>query len=145
MPEVMKSIDIRRERQDVWDFLIDPQNSVLWQSNLHEFVMLSDGPARKGSTYRGTTKVAGRKVDWEAELIEFTMPESLVWRSTDSPMEWELEYDLFEGDGFTTMRYHITVPGFGGFFGKIGDAIVTRMYERDVASNLEHLKELLEA
>ena len=33
----------------------------------------------------------------------------------------------------------------GGFFGKLGDAVVVKMYERDVHGNLEKAKLLLES
>jgi hypothetical protein len=32
----------------------------------------------------------------------------------------------------------------GGFFGKLADPLVTRMYAKDVKSNLEKLKDLVE-
>lgn len=35
--------------------------------------------------------------------------------------------------------------GFGGFFGKLTESVVVSLYSRDLRSNLERLKSLMEA
>ncbi len=43
------------------------------------------------------------------------------------------------------VTYRVDVPNIGGFFGKLADPVVTRMYARDVRTSLENLKEVLES
>ena len=43
------------------------------------------------------------------------------------------------------MTWHQESETYGGFFGKLADPLVTRMYAKDVRSNLEKMKELVEA
>lgn len=145
MPVVTESIYIARPPQAVHEFMIDPENATLWQSNLIEYEQLTEGPVGKGTKNRGITRVAGKKVEWETEIAEYEAGASALIRSTKAPMEFTIHQSYqATGDG-TTMTWHQEVGSLGGFFGKLGDALVTRMYHRDVKSNLEKLKELLEA
>lgn len=60
-------------------------------------------------------------------------------------MEWTLETRFEDaGEGRTRVTFHQEIGELGGFFGKLGDNLVTRMYQRDVRSNLDEAKELLE-
>jgi hypothetical protein len=49
------------------------------------------------------------------------------------------------GPSRTKVTIHQVTEEMGGFFGKIGDAMAVKLYERDVRSNLENLKLLMEA
>ena len=73
---------------------------------------------------------------------------AVTYESVESPMAFSYSYSYrfadAEGSG-TTVMFHQDVPTIGGFFGKLTDPIVTRMYSRNVATNLANLKELLEA
>jgi hypothetical protein len=60
-------------------------------------------------------------------------------------MDFELEYVITPVDDGTEMTYHMTVKEFAGFFGKLADPLVVRLYRKDVRSNLGKLKDLLEA
>lgn len=60
-------------------------------------------------------------------------------------MEFTIEYIIEPVDNGTNMTFHQTAGELGGFFGKLADPLVVRLYQRDVWSNLEKLKELLES
>ena len=45
----------------------------------------------------------------------------------------------------TRVTMHQDMDPFAGFFGKLADPLVTRMYSRDVKGNLEKLKDILES
>jgi carbon monoxide dehydrogenase subunit G len=144
MHEVIESIYIKRSPEDVHAFLMDSDNVTLWQSNVVDYELLDD-EYRKGSKFRGTNKVAGRKLDWEMEVAEHEFGAHALMRSTKAPMDFTLEYTFIPVDDGTRMTYHMVAESLGGFFGKLADPLVTRMYQKDVRSNLEVLKELLEA
>jgi hypothetical protein len=50
-----------------------------------------------------------------------------------------------EPDGSGTEVTSFLESEAGGFFGKIGDAMASKMYSRQMRSDLENLKELLES
>jgi hypothetical protein len=49
------------------------------------------------------------------------------------------------GSDASRVTFRLDVPEIGGFFGKLADPVVTRMYARDVRASLGNLKEILES
>lgn len=145
MPVVEETILIKRSRDDVFAFASDPANVPLYSSNLVEFEKTSDGPVGKGTTYRGVTKVVGKSINWTSQVADFDQGRLWVNRSIESPMAWEIRVTYEDDAGDTLVHWRQETDAFGGFFGKMADPLVTRMYAKDVKSNLEKLKELLEA
>lgn len=147
MPTIDDSIVIDRPRQDVYDFMSEPSNVPVYSTNVVEYEQVSPGQREKGTRDRGAVKVAGRKFDFTQEIVEHVPGERLVFRSLEAPMNmsWTLDWKLEdEGEGRTRVRFHQEAT-LGGFFGKLGDSLVTKLYSRDVRGNLENLKALLEA
>lgn len=145
MPVVEETILIKRPRDEVFAFATDPSNVTLYSSNLVEFEKTSEGPVGTGTTYRGVAKVAGKSLRWTSEVAEFEPGRRFVNRSVESPMAWEMQVRYEDDAGDTLIHWRQETDGYGGFFGKLADPLVTRMYSKDVKSNLEKLKELLEA
>ena len=145
MPRVKESIVIDRSREDIRAFLKQPELTPMWQSNLVEYAQLDEGDPGKGTRHRGVVRVAGRRVEWTSEITEWDPVDFYEFRSIESPFEWRIRYDFEEdGDG-TRMSFDQEIAEVGGFFGKLADPLVTRMYARDVKANLGTLKDLLES
>lgn len=144
MPTIEESIVIDRPRDEVFAYASDPANVTLYASNLMEYEQQSDGERGKGTVDRGVVKVAGKKFEFTSEIVEWSPGERLVSRSVEAPMGFELTQRFEDADGGTKVTFHQEVSNLGGFFGKVGDAVVTKMYSRDVRANLESLKILLE-
>ena len=142
MQVVEDQVHIDRDVSEVFRFATDPDNQVLIQSNMVEF---ESETFAKGVRPRGTIRVAGKKIHWVSEITEFIEDERVEIRSVEAPMEFHITwtYAAAEGGG-TDVHFHQESPDLGGFFGKMGDALVTRMYARDVRGNLANLKDLLE-
>ncbi len=145
MPSVEESVLIHRPRDEVFAFAVDPANVVLYNSNLVEYEKTSDGPVGKGATYRGVTRVAGKTINWTAETTEFEDGHGWETRSLESPMAWTITARYDDADEGTRVTFHQETESYEGFFGKLAEPLVTRMYSKDVRSNLEKMKELLEA
>lgn len=145
MPNVEESVLIERSKQDVWSFATDPDKATMWQSNVAEYEVVDGSEMREGARVRGVTRVAGRRVEWESEITEHEPEDRWAFRSTDAPMSFEGRYTLEEAGEATRITYHFEVEDIGGFFGKLADPVVTRMYARDVRASLENLKEILES
>lgn len=147
MPTIDESIEIDRPHDEVFAFLDDPANTPVANANLIEYQQEGEGARGKGTRHRGQVKVAGRKVAFVDEIVEYEPGERVVLRSVEAPMNmnWTLEIRVEDlGAGRTRLRFHQEVDGLGGFFGRLSDGLVTRMYTKDVRSNLENTKALLE-
>ena len=145
MPVIDESIVIDRGRGEVFAFATDPDNVPLFNSNLTLYEQLTEGPVGKGTRNHGVVRVAGRTIEWTTEVTEFEQDRRLTSRTVESPVGFGLDIKYEDVDGGTKVTWHQEAETYGGFFGKLADPLVTRMYAKDVRSNLEKLKELVEA
>lgn len=144
MPVIEDSVTIDRSREDVFRFVTEPSNTPLYNSAALEAEALTP-TIEKGARLRGITRVAGKRIDWTAEVTEHHFPDRYAIRSTEAPVDFEIHWQFEElGTKRCKLTFHQESPDLKGFFGKLGDGVVTRMYSRDVRSNLENLKELME-
>lgn len=144
MPEFHSTTTIARSREEVFTYLVDPEAQTVWQSGLQEFDADWTDEPKVGDRARGTVKVAGKKVHWEAEITEVTRPDRIAFRSIESPFPFEISWTLVDSGGSTEVRHDGSTEALGGFFGKLADPLVALMYQRDMNSNLANLKAIME-
>jgi carbon monoxide dehydrogenase subunit G len=142
MPRIEESIQINRSPQEVWDFTADPANLPVWNGAIQ--TADPDGPMAQGTKVSGHLKFLGKRMDYVNEITTFNPPTESAYRSVDAPFEFTGGSMLEPADGGTRMTTWIETGSLGGFFGKMGDPIVTKMYARQVRNDLENLKEILE-
>lgn len=142
MPHVEESVHIDRPVAEVFAYMSDPGNQTTIQSNMIEFH--SDGPLEKGRRTSGVTRVAGRKVEWTAEVTEFEPDRRVEIRSVEAPMSFHITWRLEPSEEGTRLTFEQEIGSLGSFFGRLADPVVTKMYARDVRGNLDNLKTLLE-
>lgn len=144
MAEYRITVHIDRKPDEVFAALIDPAIQTVWQSGLQEFSADWQDPPEVGDRVRGVVKVAGKRIRWEVETTEVQRPSRIAFRSVEAPFSYEMAYVLVERDGATELSLEGRSGSLGGFFGKLADPVVARMYERDMESNLRNLKALLQ-
>lgn len=143
MPTVKESIRIDRPVEEVFAYATDPAHQTLIASNLIDFELDRDR-MEKGARASGTTRVAGKRVEWTSEVTEYHEGRRVEIRSVDAPMRFHITWTYEpDGDG-TLVTFEQEAGELGGFFGRIADPVVTKMYSRDLRGNLENLKILLE-
>jgi carbon monoxide dehydrogenase subunit G len=144
MLTVDESIVINKPRDEVWEFMTDPDNVPVYSSNIVEYEMLSGEKHEVGRVCRGVVKVAGRRLELTDELVEVERGRGgkIVSKQATIPYTLSLRYED-EGDG-TKVSWHQEVESLKGVF-KFADPIVLKLYSRDVRSNLEKAKTILES
>ncbi len=145
MPEFHSTVTIDRPREEVFSYLADPQTQTVWQAGLLDFDADWEGDPKVGDRARGTVKVAGKHVRWVTETTEAQRPERIAFRSVEAPFPFQISYTLIDRGGSTEVNHHGSTEAMGGFFGKLADPLVARMYQRDMNSNLANLKAIMEA
>ena len=89
-------------------------------------------------------KVAGKRLDFLYEIVEFDPPRRFSGRTIDSPIPFRVTIwsePIKEG----TLLEWLTETGmFGGFFGKLAEPVVVGIYSRELKADLERLKTLVE-
>lgn len=140
-----ESVIIDRPVEEVFTFLQDPDNVTLFMTNVISYELVSGEAGEVGSIVHGVVKVAGRKLEISEELTGVERGKYLRRRGTDSPIPYETETRFDPTDRGTRVTFHQESGSLGGVFGALADTVVAKLYARDVRSNLEHAKTLLEA
>jgi uncharacterized membrane protein len=138
-----KSIMIDRPQQEVFDFVTNLANDSKWQSGIESVERASDGPIGAGSTWRYKLKFLGREVEAEIEMTGYDPPNQSSVKSIGGPVPFESNYKFESKEGSTEM----TISGqaeIGGFF-KMAEGLVGKQLEKQMESDAEALKKLLEA
>jgi hypothetical protein len=128
----------------VWDFMMDPENVPVYSSNVVDYELVSGGKQEVGRVCRGTVKVAGRRLELTDELVEVDPGRGGRLVSEDATIPYTLAFRYDDEDGGTRVTWHQEMESLKGVF-KFADAIVLKLYARDVRSNLEKVKTILES
>ena len=144
MPIVEESVVINKPRNEVFDFMTVTENVPLWSSNVVEFERLSGEEQTVGGVARGAVKVAGRCLDFTQTILEVEPGTRMRSESTDAKIPFRMELRFADAEAGTKVTMWQETDPFGGFFGKLGEPVVVKLYARDVRGNLEKAKLLLE-
>lgn len=144
MPTTEQSVTIARPLQDVWDFLIVPENWPTWEASISEGEQVADGPTDVGTRWRGESHILGRKFGWVSEFTEVESPTHTKAKSVEGKIGFEVATKLEAVDGGTRFTYRVdSETGLGGVFGKLADPFVQRAYARSMRASLDTLADLL--
>lgn len=144
MPTTEESIVIQAPAEEIFDFLNDPTNLPTYDSTILHSELEGDGPVQVGSRFKGTSKILGRTFDWVVEVTVNDRPTKQAIRSVEGKIDFTGTYILTpEGEG-TRVDYRLeAAAGLGGVFGRFADALVNKVYSRQMRANLATLSEIL--
>jgi hypothetical protein len=116
MPTVENHIVIERPQEDVWEYLTDPTNARVWQSNVIEFdgEVSGHGTPQVGDKGWGVVKIAGRKIETRTETVEVAPGEMMALRSVDAPFHMLVRYELGSAAQSTRLPVRFETSRFGG-------------------------------
>jgi carbon monoxide dehydrogenase subunit G len=140
--DVHVEIAIEKPRAEVAAFMFDPANDALWTTGVVDVKPLTDGRLRVGSKVERTSKFLGRKLAYQYEVVEADDDRSVVMR-VEQPFPMLIRYELKDEPGGTRASIH--ARGDAGGFYKLAAPLLNRMVRRSITSDLETLKEYLEA
>jgi uncharacterized protein YndB with AHSA1/START domain len=139
------STSIDRSPEDVFAFLSDVDNLPLWQNSMVEIDKQYEGEPTVGSQSRGVNKFMGRKMEFTTEFTSYDPPKRMSIKTVDGPFDYRQEERVEpEGDGCRVTIIGEAPAGMGGFFGKMADPLVAKLYGRSVRGDLDVLKGILE-
>lgn|GEM_PF-4100178 len=142
LAQAQEQILINRPVEQVWGFHSDPTNIPRISVNTTRYE--PKGPMALGCRIIGATKVIGKTVEWEADVVEYAPQRGYRLRSVVAPLQWELAYSYRPIQGKTMVIAEQTAFGLSGFFGRISEKFIVMRYRRDLAKNLANLKQMVE-
>ena len=144
MLTVEETIVVDRPAREVWDFMTDPDNVPVYSSNIVEYEVVSGEKVQVGRVCRGVVKVAGRRLELTDEMVEAEPGRGARIVSKEATIPYSLTLRYEDEGGATRITWHQEVESLKGFF-KFADPVVLKLYSRDVRSNLEKAKTILES
>ena len=144
MLTVEESIVIDKPRPEVFEFFSDPDKVVVYSSNVVDYEIISGNPREVGCKARVAVKVVGVRLEFTDELVELVENERSKTESRDGKIPYSITLTFGDEGSGTKVTWLQESESLGGVF-KLADGLVLKMYSRDVRSNLENAKTLLEA
>lgn len=134
---------IKRPVEDVFAVLSDFSSGSKWSSGVSEPPKkTSDGPIGVGTTWHSIGKAAGRKIESDFEYIEFE-PNRKIVSTTTKPFPITSTITTESVAGGTRVSQTIEAQP-GGFF-KLAEPLVVTITKRQFQSDLDNLRDLMEA
>jgi uncharacterized membrane protein len=141
---VEESVEIGRPVEEVFAYAADPENLPEWSGLAIEVRKDTSGPLREGDVFVTVAKFLGRRFETPFEVTSYETNRRYTHRATGGPIpdqEWTYTYEEVPG-GTRLTRAAQGEPG--GFF-KPADPLIERALKRQVRTDMETLKDLLEA
>jgi uncharacterized protein YndB with AHSA1/START domain len=146
-----ESIEISRPVEEVFSYTSNPENFPEWAATVIE-VRREDAPReedplnREGKKFTLMQQALGRRFEAPFEVIDYEPNRRYVHRSTEGhpvPVTMTFTYESVASSGRTRFTPRIEAEP-SGFFGLVGP-VFERVLRRQMRSNLERLKDRLEA
>jgi uncharacterized protein YndB with AHSA1/START domain len=141
--KVESSILIDRPVEEVFAYVVDPNNTAQWAGPVVEAKKTSEGPVGLGTTSSRVSQLLGRTMEATYEISEYELNSHYADKMTSGPVPITSRISVAPVDGGTK----VTIAGeiqAAGFF-KLAEPIFARIAKRQVAADVQTLKELLEA
>jgi uncharacterized protein YndB with AHSA1/START domain len=135
------STEIKRPVAEVFAYTVDPNNLPEWNAIVEE-ARASETPLRVGSTITGRARFLGRKIDSVNQVTEYVVNQKFT-QTSEKPFPITISNLFAAIDGGTKVT--ATLEGEPGGFFKLGEPILTRIAKKQFQTQLDTLKELLEA
>jgi uncharacterized membrane protein len=143
MTKALKSITVNAPVEKVYEYISDPTNlPEIWPSlvEIKDVQRLPNG----GTSTRWVYKMAGMRLEGTSEDIEYVANQRRVVKTKggiDSTQTWMLQP---EADGTrVTLEIEYTVPI--PVLGKLAEAVIVKMNDREGDTMVENLKAMLES
>ena len=143
MTTVESSVLIDRPIEEVFTYVTDPNNVAQWAGPVVESRITSEGPVGLGTTSSRVTQFLGRKMEAMYEITEYKPNSRYADKTTSGPVPMisRISFDSVDGGTKVTIQGELEA---GGFF-KLAEPLVARMARRQVETDAQTLKDLLEA
>ena len=140
--DVTAETRIRKPREEVARYVIDPAHDPAWIGGVREARLLDHPPIAVGSRVARVASFLGRRIEYVNEVVELEPGRRLVMESVAGPFPMHITYDFADEDGETVVRNRVRGEP-GGFFG-LARPLLRRAVQRSIQRDVERLRDLLE-
>jgi uncharacterized membrane protein len=135
------TVEVKREAQEVFDYLIDVERLPEWQASAVE--SRAEGPLAEGVRIEERRRVLGREIENELEVVAFEPPGRLTLKALRGPVRFTVDHRLVENGDSTLV--HVVAEGKPGRFMKLAEPLLARTAEEELRRDFERMKEIVES
>ena len=135
------SIHLNRPVEQVFAFLIDPNNLRTWQSNLIETEQLTEQPLRVGTRFREVRQMGPRQAEIQGEITDFELNKRFATKTLTQP-EVTVSYSFEPVNRGTQLNYRFVMQTSGVM--RLLEPLIAGSIKKDSKSDFERLKRVLE-
>ena len=143
MARIEIDLDINRPVKEVFDFVANSENLPRWRATALAVKKAPAGPLKLGDIFRGRFTFLGQQFDGKLEITGYEENHVYATKMTAGPFPLETRY-TFEPIKSGT-RIHFVMEGEPGGFFKLAEPVVVNVARRSYETDLQNLKEMLEA
>ena len=143
MAPIVASVDIERSPEDVFSYITDLPRQVEWQESLVSASTVTDEPTRVGTRIIHRRKVGPRVMVLTSEVTVHDPPHMFAFRSVDGPIRAQGSGRVEPTQTGSRVTVELELSGRG--FGKLMLPIVRRQASRQLVSDHQKLKQIMEA
>jgi hypothetical protein len=137
------SVVIDRDPEDVFAFVADPANNPKWRAYVVESGWLDEGPMRIGRRGYQTSRILGRQMTVEAEIVEWDPPRYVCWQAVQGGATVRSWVGV-EPKGSGCIVTGGAEGALNGPIGRLLTPLAVRMMTRQARSSVQKLKADLE-
>jgi carbon monoxide dehydrogenase subunit G len=135
------TVEVARDAQEVFEYLIDLARLPEWQSSAVE--SCADGPLAEGVRIAERRHILGREVESELEVTAFEPPRRLTLKALRGPVRFTVDHRLAENGGSTLVN--VVAEAESGTFMKLAEPLLARTAEDQLRKDFDRLKEIVES
>jgi len=134
---------VERRVSDVFAYLTDVTNQVAWQASELFVDQLTPPPLRVGSQFLEVKQQLGRRFESVVEIVGYEPPVRFTCKAVNGPVPYEIDYRLSDV-GPDRTRVDVEITGDAGEFFGVVEHVVQAATEREIATALGNVKDILE-
>jgi uncharacterized membrane protein len=143
MARAEHSVVIEQPPDKVFAYLSDLGNLPKWQASALEATQEPPGAMAAGTRIRELRKFLGKRMESVMEVTVYEPGQEFSLKVVSGPIPFHVR-QTFESLGAGT-KIDVVIEGEPGGFFKLAEPLVVRAVGRELANNLETLKDILEA
>ena len=140
--EVRQSISIHASKEDVFNYLINPDNRKEYIPLLDEVIMLDPLPIKEGTRYIEVATIVGRKLRTTYKVIRYEPNELISAKTIKSIFPIQVELTLNNKNDHSILSINLELK-LAGFF-RLASGVVKRIVDQQAIEILKKIKQNLE-
>ena len=143
MVKIEHHVVVTRPIEEVFSFVADPSNNVLWQEGIVESEQISGGAVGVGTRGKDVRKLFGRQFQCTYEVVEYQPNQKIRFKSTSGPVRFEGTY-IFEMVPCGT-KLTFAIEGDAGPLSGVVGPLAAVCAKKQIEADSNRLKKLLES